>query len=219
MGTSLPEVIQAHLEAARHDIWTSLPARVVKFDPALGTVDVKPVAPIPVPTADGWDYEDAPVVPGVLVCFPGGGEFDLTFPLSQGDVGILVFTTYDTSHWDLEGIPGLEPENVSRHAYQSCYWIPRLKPMAEPRSPVEVAQRQAAAILGISGGLQIQVQELQILLGSGATSYVALANIVDGILSTIRTAFNAHTHASNGTPTATPLGSFVTVAASKVKAE
>jgi hypothetical protein len=211
------------MESARHDIWTSIPARVITFDPALGTVDVQPVAQIPVPTADGWEYRDPPAIPKVLVCFPGGGIFDLTFPLSQGDVGMLHFSTFDTSHWDIEGIPGLEPENVSRHAYQSCYWVPRLKPMAEPRSPAEAFERQAAAILGISGGTQIQVKELEILLNRMAVDYVALASKVDGVIAAMRTYINAHTHTAPGgggttSSPITPLGAQPTTAAATVKA-
>lgn len=227
---TLVEVLEIWTRAAREKVWTTLPVVVVKVDAAAGLVDVQPVVREPSRDSNGdYDYMDLPVIPVVPICWQQGGGFVLTFPISEGDHGLLHVSMLDASNWEDSGEISDPPTN-GRHNIRSCFFVPGVRPLTEPYDPTDLTARQAGVVLGKDGGLQLHVTDSLIELGA-ATDFVALASKTAAAFAAIRDVFKAWTPSAGdgGLALKTAMASVfggpslatwpTDVAASKVKAE
>ena len=94
------EAYKAHIDAALKNLHTSLPGVVQSYDAATQTVSVQPAIKR-VFSEKGATH--LPVCVDVPVCFPGGGDFYLTFPVKAGDDCILVFSERCIDFWHANG--------------------------------------------------------------------------------------------------------------------
>lgn len=102
------ENIRAAIEQHMSRIWTSAPARVLKFDPGgngkAPTVDLQITIKSFVKQPDGSQKAvDLPVLKGVPVHYPGGGGMNITFPLAEGEEGMVTFTSRSPDTWQQSG--------------------------------------------------------------------------------------------------------------------
>jgi hypothetical protein len=90
-----------------HEMRVAMPATVVSFDPGpqygFPSVSVQPVIrevmnQNAVPTA-----QPLPILDAVPVLCPGGGGFNLTFPIAEGDECLLVFSDMCIDLWKQNG--------------------------------------------------------------------------------------------------------------------
>jgi hypothetical protein len=202
-----PEVLRAVQDNLAARIHTSLPGRVVSYDAATQTATVELVVQLL--------GQSVPPLPEVPVVWPGGTAGHLHVPLEAGDTLMVLFSEEDFSGWFDTGSVSA-PRVLARHGLHAVA-IPGL--------------RRAAAPLAVTTGHVTLAAQIMLHLGAdNATNFVALANLVDARLETLRAAFNGHTHLTAGTgapvgPTALipatpgdPVSSLPTVAATKVKA-
>ena len=88
------------LEAARIDIHTSLPGIIQSFDPVRMTCTVQPAICGAVVNPDGRAQSvDLPLLVDCPVVFPGGGGYELTFPLAAGDDCLVIFAERCIDAW------------------------------------------------------------------------------------------------------------------------
>lgn len=88
--------LRSHIEENNLDLHTCLPGHVVSFDSATQTAKVQPgiqrifaqKGPVNLP-----ELVDVPV------CFPGGHDWFLTFPVGSGDECILLFSERAIDFW------------------------------------------------------------------------------------------------------------------------
>jgi len=85
------------------DLHTSMPGIIESFDPATQLVTVQPAIKRIFITTE-TDKEilvpvDIPLLINVPVCFPRGGGFSLTFPVTKGDECLLVFCERSIDNW------------------------------------------------------------------------------------------------------------------------
>lgn len=143
------------------DLHTGQPGRVEKFYADTYEVDVKLVCKKPLPHADGSSvYEDAPVIPRVMVCCFGNSASWMKVELVPGDLVWLLSPEVSTDEFIDTGEVS-QPSNVTRHGLLGSIAIPFVLPSKSPTGP----------IVSLAGG----------------ADYVALAAKVDQALSDIYT--------------------------------
>lgn len=129
------------MSGMRAQIWTSLPATVLKFDASKCTVNVQPAIGgvrfdaecVPHPT-------ELPVAEDVPLVFPGGGGLRLTFPIKAGDEVLLVFACRPIDAWWQSG--GLQrPANARMHDLSDAFAIPG--PMSKPKVIEAISETDA----------------------------------------------------------------------------
>jgi hypothetical protein len=220
LEASLTEILDAHIRNELVNVHTALPGKVVAYDAAKQTADVKPLVKRVMFTEEGGrgKAEELPIVPNVPVQFPRGGGYVITVPLVAGDFVWLMFSEAGTGEVRATGQDS-EPLDVRRHTLSYPVAIPGGVP--EPAPLVDAASSNHM-IMGKDGAAaQVHVTATEIRLGASASDFVALASLVDARIAAIRTDYNAHTHPAPGgatsAPTA-PLAAQATVAATLVKA-
>lgn len=241
------DLMRAHIEHALARVHTAMPCRVQSYDASLQVADLVPLVRCAVHDPDGGiTHEDYPVLPCVPVVFPRTTDHFIAFAIQPGDMGLAVFCEDAIGHWRVGGGDVTDPGFLGRHHLGAGVFIPGLFDrskklvnapvfVADPGSPRLVVGSDAAdgtrvtfnsdGSLKITRGstvvLQIDADGTVHIGGAAASQFVALANLVDSRLSSIRTWLNTHTHPETGgttsTPT-TPLGAIASVAATKAKA-
>jgi hypothetical protein len=245
---SQEDLIRAHIEHALHQVHTAMPCRVQSYDPVLQVADLVPLVRCAVHDPDGGiTHEDYPVLPCVPVVFPRTSDHFIAFAIQPGDMGVALFCEDAIGHWRAGGGDVTDPGFLGRHHLGAGVFIPglfdRSKKLANapafantPGSPRLVIGSDDTAgtrvtfnnngSLKITQGstvvFQLDTDGTTHVGGAAASQFVALANLVDSRLSTIRTWLNAHTHptAATGPVSApsTPLSALDSVAATKAKA-
>jgi hypothetical protein len=245
---SQEDLIRAHIEHALHQVHTAMPCRVQSYDPALQVVDLVPLVRCAVHDPDGGiTHEDYPVLPCVPVVFPRTADHFIAFAIQPGDMGVALFCEDAIGHWRAGGGDVTDPGFLGRHHLGAGVFIPGLFDRSRkltnapvfantPGSPRLVIGSDDTAgtrvtfnnngSLKITQGstvvFQLDADGTTHVGGAAASQFVALANLVDSRLSTIRTWLNTHTHptAATGPVSApsTPLGALDSVAATKAKA-
>src|SRR6266540_2967325 len=127
-GKTLPDVIGRALEIFSGDLHVGGPGRIVKFDPATGLADVKPLVQDPGP--DGVT-RSVPVICNVPVHFPGAGGFRLTFPVAVGDPCFLLFADHSLDVWIAKG-GEVDPGDPRRHSLNDAVAILGITDAAHP---------------------------------------------------------------------------------------
>jgi hypothetical protein len=200
---SISDVFSRVFSRALNDIRISLPGIVESYDSTQQKVNVTPAIKEAREDETLGDVSEAlPVITDVPVIFPGAGVFRLTFPISAGDTGLIVFSSRSLEDWlSLGGT--VEPADKRRFSLTDAVFIPGLRPFSDPlASPPD-----DALTIGVEGGAQGYFKTAEINLGSDTPAelqFVALADKVLTELTALVNAFNAHVHASPAGPTAVP---------------
>lgn len=210
----LADVFELALDGRLRGLHVALPGKVTEYDATTQTATVQPTVQQAVQDPDGfWIHETLPEIYDVPVMFMRSPSFTLTFPIPVGTTGQLLFNERDIGQWRHTGQIG-SPGDQRCHSLAGAVFFPTMAPDADVSS---VSATHAVVGLPTSAML---------LVGAGATEYVALANLVLSELQSIRTAFNAHTHPFVATgavsPTSaptTPMAAPGSVAATKLKSE
>jgi hypothetical protein len=182
------------------DLHTGQPGRVEKFYADTYEVDVKLVCKKPLPHADGgFVYEDAPVIPRVMVCCFGNSASWMKVELVPGDLVWILSPEVSTDEFIDTGEVS-QPSNVTRHGLLGSIAIPFVLPSRTP----------TGAVVSLAGG----------------ADYVALAAKVDQRIAALENHYIAHVHVVTdpvsgpltSAPAAPPLTPGASTAATKVKA-
>lgn len=118
----LSEIMKRAVRQAMRQTRVAMPAVVVSYDGGSGLASVRVV--IPELTAGG-EALTQPVIPAVPVSFPRGGGASVTWPLSEGDAGILIFADRDIGGWAVDG-DNSAPESDRMHSLTDGMFIPGL---------------------------------------------------------------------------------------------
>lgn len=140
---------RAMLRGWQSDIWTALPAVVQSYDPARMTVSVQPTVQAQVRSPEGvWSDTTLPVCVDCPVVFQAGGGFMFSFPLTDGDEGILIFSSRCIDAWWQNG--GIQPQAEFRlHDLSDGMFVPGL--FSQPRIPDPAPSSSAAQLRSLDG--------------------------------------------------------------------
>lgn len=101
----IEDVIRIAIETRLQTVWTALPAIIDSFDPVNMTVTAQPAIAISLQGSAGGAPQNVnlPLLADIPVVFPGGGGFNLTFPIKEGDECLLVFSARCIDNWWVSG--------------------------------------------------------------------------------------------------------------------
>lgn len=254
------DILEAREREAELRMDTAFPARVQSYDPDLQVADLVPLIRKQVPQPDGSHVmEELPVLPCVPVCFPRMGAWFLSFPVAPGDTGLVIVCSGAIGHWrvgdgDVTDPGDLRRNHIAHSVFLPMGLVPRARKLTKtgaagttdppnPQPSGVVLGSDAAngprVLIHLNGTVEIETggavvarveSNGSVRLGGVAGELVALSNLVNDRLETIRAAFNSHTHAVTGSSAtggavtgaaaapASPITSLSSVAASKVRA-
>lgn len=179
--TVTPDIIEVLRAIVQDETWrfrVCLPGVVESYDPLTQTVSVKPAVKIPrndEETQRGYSYLDPPVISGVPVAFPQGGDGGyITWPIVKGASVLLVFADVSIDDWLIKGGSGVEPESTRRFDISDAVAIAGLSPITSPISG------------NTHAGMALE-HPAEIKLGANALTGVGRADLIEGYLSTINT--------------------------------
>jgi Phage protein Gp138 N-terminal domain len=118
------EALRIAFEGHQSGIWTALPGILQSFDGVKMTAEVQPSVQGRLRQRDGsWKDANLPLLLDCPVIFPAGGGFALTFPLSKGDEGLVVFSSRCIDAWWYSG--GIQKQARSRmHDLSDGFFLP-----------------------------------------------------------------------------------------------
>jgi Phage protein Gp138 N-terminal domain len=186
---NLATVVDNAIKAALLGVHTSMPGKVVAYDPTKQVADVQPMLKT-VRFDQNYDpaIEAIPILPAVPVRFPAAGGFRITFPVTVGDYGQVHFQESSIESFMQQG-QLVDPADVRRFALSDAFFEPGLNPSNKAWTGASVS----GITIGKDGGPQIVVRGNTIELGgSDATpppNFVALANLVTAQLAALSAAF------------------------------
>lgn len=206
LNRSIYEFVMAAIEAEQHDVFTTLPGEVQSY--AGGFADVRPCVKRPIRTESGEAREEEfPIVPSCRVLFLQAGPFAFTFPIVKGDTGLLLVSMYALAQW-LENGEIAGPKDARPHSLGSAVFLPGLSVNANKPAEVDATD--------------VVIEAPMMRLGAGATSFAALATLVENELNGIAASIAAGFDATTGPPLhSSPTTPYIPgpVAATKVKVE
>lgn len=142
---TLEEVIELALAESAEHMYTAMPGRIMAYDADLQSASVQPSVYANYVNEQGDTvHEPLPVVQGVPVVFPGGGEWSITFPIEAGMTGLLVFMNCSIDRWLVGDGRDTNPVDGRRHSLADAVFIPGLRPFGNPVAP---APAQDAMVL------------------------------------------------------------------------
>lgn len=228
-STSLPEVINAGVDAALEHVHTAAIAIVDTYDAATQRANLVSAIRQPLLDAAGEPvYEDFPAFESVPVVWPRGSQSGLHGPLVSGDSVLLVFLQLGIGEWRQSAGGPQDTADLRRHSEGYPVALAGIAPDAKPL----LATTPDAWELGFFGAAngRISVQSAGIKFGPSAVDFIALSSKVDAAIAALQAKFDAHTHpftavlASGGSPaasstnaTTTPAGAQPTTASTLVK--
>jgi hypothetical protein len=186
LNRTLAEILRKAFAGQVQDVHVALPGQIVRYDATKNLADVQVMVQHPV-----WDednrrtYEDLGTLLGVPVIFPRGGGYVMTWPLSAGDTGQLVFHSTPIGEWRTTN-QSSKPVDASRHSIGWPTFTPGLFADNNQFSSGDVSQRQAGVVIGKDGSSeQILIQPGLIQAGASGAASVANGQAVIDIISAI----------------------------------
>ena len=132
MSDSFTDIFGGSVKNMMSEIHTAVPAEVVSFDAQKRKVSVRPT----VREKSAKGFVESPTVHEVPVQYPASSNAGVTFPLSKGDTGILIFSQADIEAWCQRG--GLQnPSSERKWDLTDAMFIPGLFAFSESDPEVE----------------------------------------------------------------------------------
>lgn len=175
MTVSLNEAIRSAVDAMLSDIHTCLPGRVERFDWATRKASIKPL--IQRAYLDGTP-RPLPVIPGVPVMFPWGGDGSLTYPIDKGHTGLLLFSERSADTWLMKG-GDAAPGAPRKFDLTDGFFLPGLAPFSAA-GPAE----DGASLLLKFGVAKLRLNGGKIALGNASAELLDLIDQMLGALIT-----------------------------------
>lgn len=178
------------MSAAVKTVMTSLPGKVVSYNPSTKLATVEPMVHTGNPI---------PPIPEVPVKWPRFGGYRLVGPLNAGDEVTIHFHKWDPSRFRVSG--ELSQANMTRDSGIYPYAVPGSEFFGESYD----GGGSGLHIGGEDGDVEIVVTPSQIKLGSiGATSGVAKGDVVDANFNAIINFLASHIHPTPAGPSSPP---------------
>lgn len=207
---------QAHREQHDLETWHAFPGRIQNYDPATQTATIVPLLRCQVPHPSGeYTYEEAPPVPHVAIIQPRVRGWFFALPVQDGDTVMCVCCDGDVGTWRRGGGDVTSPRDLRRHhlahavAFVGLYTFNQPLAHAPPKEsdPASPNPNHQAVIFGsdaddgtrvaikhngsveITRGTDVALRidpDGTVHLGGNAGSFVALAPLVDAIVSSLK---------------------------------
>lgn len=177
------EVIEDAITSRLIDVHVSLPGIVQSYDAALQTATIElGVRRVLETDAGAQVTETLPLLENVPVAFARTASFFVSFPLTSGDAGLVVFSEASIDQWRSKGAPS-SPGDARRHSLTGGVFYPGLVPNAQALADPGIESDMA---MGKVGDAQMRFRGSTVEVTSGgsdaAVDFVAMAAKVQSTL-------------------------------------
>lgn len=203
---TLQEIVNAAREQGARDVYTMIPAKVVKWSSSKADCQIL-IKNVTFGEDESREAVSWPVVPAVPVMFFGAGGFRFTCPISDGTssdatTGMLLFSHRSMDKWLSGSGSEVDPEFDHDHALTDAVFIPGLRPFGSTWQRVAT---DGMSIGSDTGDAEIKITSSLIELGGdSATDFMVLGTTFKNALTTLITALNTLTNALVPTTGVTP---------------
>jgi phage baseplate assembly protein gpV len=147
--------LQALFSSLQSGVFTALPGIYQRAGKGTQTANVK--AAIKGKVSDqkgGWTDKEMPLLINCPIVWPGGGGFQLTFPLSEGDEGLIVFAQRCIDSWWQSG--GVQPQAEMRmHDISDGFFLPAM--LSQAKAPSTAASTSTVQLRSADGATYIEI--------------------------------------------------------------
>ena len=203
---TLEEVLNKAIEYHLEDTYTSLPAKVLEYDPETQKVTVQPLVQRRVKTEDGEEFvETLPPISDVPVAFPRTRKYFITFPLERDDNVTLWVSQKSLDNWESStGRDVVDPKDTRRHDLTDCIAYPGGYPFG---APIQDISRDTMALGRDGQGIQVHFKEdeFEVRLAGKASKHVALVEDLEALYNSLKTVFDNHTQPVVGATAGAPV--------------
>lgn len=135
------EATRSALDDRMAKTWTMLPIVFKKHDREKNTVHVQPTIKLKRVKADrSTEWREFPVIEDIPMNYPGGGGATWTFPVKDGDEGMLVVSSRSFDKWWQQG--GVQEQDDFRmHHFSDSFAIPGFR--SQPRRLSNISEHTA----------------------------------------------------------------------------
>lgn len=188
------EALQLAAEGKLSEVWTALPAYVVSFDPTKRTCVVQPTIQLEREDEYGaMTWETFPILTDVLVQFPGGGGFVMTFPLAAGDEGIVLFSARCLDAWWERG--GIQVQAERRmFDLSDGMFIPTVRSLPNVEVGISATDTELRAVAPDGPKIALKPNGAINVSSPIAVSFTAPEVHINGLLVVNGEAYIAHMH-------------------------
>ena len=173
--TTLQDLLSKFRESIAAQIHTALPGKIVRYDSSAQKADVQPlIKDRYTDEAGALQVRTLPVIPAVPVQFPGAGGYRITFPVAEGDTGLLLFAESSLDKWLVSG-GTVDPEDDRRHDLTDAVFLPGLRDFGHAL----VSAPTDRATFGKDDGLQIHISANGINIGSNTPAQLESETLGD----------------------------------------
>ena len=175
--TTLQDLLSKFRESMAAQIHTALPGKIVRYDSSAQKADVQPlIKDRYVDEAGALQVRTLPVIPAVPVQFPGAGGYRITFPVAEGDTGLLLFAESSLDKWLVSG-GTVDPEDDRRHDLTDAVFLPGLRDFGHALASAPTDR----ATFGKDDGLQIHISPSLVTVGSNSPADLEYAALGDAL--------------------------------------
>lgn len=173
--TTLQDLLSKFRESMAAQIHTALPGKIVRYDSSAQKADVQPlIKDRYTDEAGALQVRTLPVIPAVPVQFPGAGGYRITFPVAEGDTGLLLFAESSLDKWLVSG-GTVDPEDDRRHDLTDAVFLPGLRDFGHALASAPTDR----ATFGKDDGLQIHISANGINIGSNTPAQLESETLGD----------------------------------------
>lgn len=131
---TLPQLIDVAIDQRLDNVFVAVPGRIESYDASERSADVKPLVRVAFTDESGVrQTEELPVIARVPVMFPGMGDGEITFPVSNGDYVMLHFASHSIDTW-LETAQLVDSGDDRRHSISDAFAVPGIRPFKDKKS-------------------------------------------------------------------------------------
>jgi hypothetical protein len=147
--------LQAMQDSLQARIFTALPGIYQKAGKGNQTASVKTAIKGKVANGKGgWDDKEMPLLINLPILWPGGSGFQLTFPLSEGDEGLIIFAQRCIDSWWQSG--GVQPQaEIRMHDIADGFFFPSM--LSQAKAPSTAASTSTVQLRSADGATYVEV--------------------------------------------------------------
>jgi Phage protein Gp138 N-terminal domain len=188
------EALQLAIEGKLSEVWTALPAVVVSFDATRRTCVLQPTIKMHITDEhEGQQWVELPLLLDVLVQFPGGGGFVMTFPLAPGDEGLVVFSARCVDAWWERGDVQVQAEH-RMHDLSDGFFIPTVRSLPNVEGDISSTDVELRAVDPAGPRVTLRPDDSVEVSSPGVVTVTAATINLNGVVVINGTPYLSHTH-------------------------
>lgn len=123
----LEDMVDTFIASALQDVHVAMPGRVTSYAPSSRRANVKPLIKRVRIVDEERVSETLPIVQDVPIVFPGAGSYEISWPVSSGDLVLIICTSCSLERWLAGNGAEVDPQDPRRHRIADAIAIPGLR--------------------------------------------------------------------------------------------